>query len=96
MEALSEADGPLSAELKRGVVKMSDKDDLRISLFDIYTEVIKLRAEISAHTTHNLDMENRVRALERWRYAMPASLVLMIITVVVFLAESLHTIWPKR
>jgi hypothetical protein len=60
---------------------MSDNDAV-ITLKDVYTQVTMLVGHMQAVDTRNLmadqihtDQEQRIRALERWRYAMPASIV---------------------
>jgi hypothetical protein len=60
---------------------MGDPDAV-ITLKDVYTQVTMLVGHMQAVDTRNtladqlhVDHETRLRALERWRYAMPASIV---------------------
>ena len=46
-----------------------------IGLLDVYREVVRLAALMEAYTEQARDHETRLRALERWRYALPASIV---------------------
>lgn len=54
-----------------------------VSLKDVNTQVAQLVGQMQAMNQRNLhsdtlhaDHENRLRILERWRYSIPASLVL--------------------
>lgn len=54
-----------------------------ISLKDVYHEVVRLNGRMEAMAQWQLqavdldkDHEARIRALERWRYALPASFIL--------------------
>jgi hypothetical protein len=45
---------------------------------DIYTEVVKMKEAVTAMAPLALtaaDHETRIRSLEKWKYALPASLV---------------------
>lgn len=45
---------------------------------DVWMEVMRLRADLAATMSNAADVpdhENRLRALERWRYALPASVL---------------------
>lgn len=61
---------------------MADNDTV-ITLKDVFTMVTKLVGQQEAIHARNLmadqihtDHETRLRALERWRYAVPASVVI--------------------
>lgn len=69
--------------------RSSDEEQV-VTLKDVFTMVTKLVGHVEAVDTRNLhadriheDHEQRLRALERWRYALPGSLVLAIASVVV-------------
>jgi hypothetical protein len=50
-----------------------------ITLKDVWLEVAKMRddvAHMAANTPQLVDHENRVRSLERWRYALPTSMMI--------------------
>ena len=50
-----------------------------ITLKDVWMEMVKMRddvSRISASTAQLIDHEARMRSLERWRYALPASVIM--------------------
>ncbi|WP_433434516.1 hypothetical protein [Nonomuraea sp. CA-141351] len=66
------------------VVSMKDMyDELR----DLVSEVRTLTQELKESRKTDDDHERRIRALEQWRYALPASLV-------VALGAAVKTFWP--
>jgi len=57
----------------------STPDGVVIGIADVYVEVRKLAASVGTLTDSakaTTDHETRLRALERWRYALPGSLFL--------------------
>lgn len=70
-------------------------DEPVITVKDIYVEVRKLQDTVGAMTPQVQiirDHEQRLRGLERWKYALPGSLVLALVSVILTVAElaSLH------
>lgn len=64
---------------------MADPDAV-ITLKDVYTQVTMLVGHMQAVDTRNaladqlhIDHEARLRALERWRYTLPASVVASVV-----------------
>ncbi|QMU72131.1 hypothetical protein [Streptacidiphilus sp. P02-A3a] len=61
---------------------MSDPLGVTISAREIYDEIVGLREDVrsltqasEAVTARQQDHEERIRALERWRYALPVAAV---------------------
>ncbi|MEO3857494.1 hypothetical protein [Acrocarpospora sp. B8E8] len=50
--------------------------DMYDELRHLVTEVRELTHELKDSRADSADHENRIRALEQWRYALPASLLL--------------------
>ncbi|MBH1936494.1 hypothetical protein I5Q34_19805 [Streptomyces sp. AV19] len=77
---------------------MGEEDEplgVRIGAREIYDEVVALRTEMRTMGQENegaraelADHEERLRALERWRYALPISVITAIIGAVVAIVES--------
>lgn len=62
-----------------------------ISLKDIYIEMVKLRDavhDLSDPVKDIADHEQRLRALERWRYAVPPALLLAIGSTIAAIIEA--------
>jgi len=55
---------------------------VRVTLVDIYEELVALRADVAALVPSVPDHEQRIRSLERWRYALPPALILGVGSVV--------------
>lgn len=60
-----------------------------ITLSDLYIELLQIRGVVETMKALSAnaelrasDHETRLRSLERWRYAMPTSLVLAVVSVV--------------
>lgn len=75
---------------------MSDQDTI-ITLKDVFTMVTKLVGHIEAIDQRNLmadqihkDHEDRLRMLERWRYALPMTLLIAIGSIGIALAQVVH------
>lgn len=71
---------------------MGDEDKVVITIKDIYKELTELVVEVRNLTTQfatgrsvDEDHEKRIRSLERWMYAIPASLVVAIVSAVITL-----------
>ncbi|MEU4579985.1 hypothetical protein [Nonomuraea sp. NPDC023979] len=58
-------------------------DELR----DLVSEVRTLTQELKESRKTDDDHERRIRLLEQWRYALPASLILAV-------ASAVKTFWP--
>lgn len=60
---------------------MSEEPAVKVSLADVYAELQKLKEAVIALTPQAQtlsDHETRLRQLERWKYALPISLVVTI------------------
>jgi hypothetical protein len=75
---------------------MADQDAV-ITLKDVYTQVTMLVGHMQAVDTRNsladqlhADHEQRLRVLERWRYALPASFVVGLGSIGLALASLYH------
>lgn len=62
---------------------MADEPSVRITLADIYKEVVSVRDTVAPLAAAVPDHESRLRRLEAWMYAIPASVVLGVASVVV-------------
>jgi len=65
-------------------------ETVQITLTDIYVELRRLQDTVAAMTPQSVqinDHETRLRALERWRYSLPVSLVLALGSTGVAIAE---------
>lgn len=61
-----------------------------ITLKDVYVELSKLRDTVNAFTPQSeqlVDHEARLRTLEKWKYALPTSVILAITSVIVTILE---------
>ena len=57
----------------------NENENVVVTLKDIYVELRRLQDTVAAMTPQSVqinDHEGRLRALERWRYALPTSLLL--------------------
>jgi hypothetical protein len=66
---------------------------ITITLKDVYIELMKIKEsvlEIKGTTNKIPDHEDRIRALEKWRYGLPVSLALAFLSAVVGLLEVLN------
>lgn len=64
-----------------------------ISNKDIYTELLKVKEAVTAmnpQANQLQDHETRLRSVERWKYAMPASIVLALVAVVQGIMDHMH------
>lgn len=64
---------------------MVEESSVQITLKDIFIEVRRLQDTVSAMTPQAQqinDHENRLRSVERWRYALPTSFIIAITSVV--------------
>lgn len=58
---------------------MADDPAVKVSLADIYAELQKLRDAVNLLTPQAqtlADHETRIRQLEKWKYALPVSVIL--------------------
>lgn len=55
----------------------------RLTLDEVYHAVIRVESKVEDIADH----EERIRALERWRYTFPASLVLAMTSIVVTIIQ---------
>lgn len=64
---------------------MMDPEDtnVRITVRDIYTELVALRHAINPVATMVPDHEKRIRTLERWAYALPPTFLAALITSII-------------
>lgn len=72
---------------------MSDPNGVTITLKDVYVELSKLRDTVNALTPQSeqlADHESRLRGLEKWKYALPTSVILAITSVIVTIMEVKH------
>lgn len=76
---------------------MSEAEEPLVTSKDIYREVVRLVGHMEAINTRNKvadeihkDHESRLRMLERWRYALPMTLLLAIGSVGVALSPLVH------
>lgn len=61
------------------------ENGVMVTLKDIYVVMRRLEDAVNAMTPHGeklADHENRLRALERWRYALPTALVIAVASIV--------------
>jgi hypothetical protein len=61
-----------------------------ITLKDVYQEVQKMRGSVDSMSSQArtvTDHEARLRALERWRYALPTSIVVAAASLIVAILE---------
>ena len=49
---------------------------MRITLKDVYAEVVALRHEVAKFVPQVPDHENRIRVVEKWAYALPPTFIL--------------------
>lgn len=67
-----------------------DPDGYRIGFREIYEGLMDVKAALTRFeptVKTVLDHESRLRVLERWRYALPSSLVLAALSVVVAITQ---------
>ena len=67
---------------------MAAENPSTVTLLDIYTRQVQLDSKVDViHEQLKAipDHEDRIRALERWRYALPMSLVLAVLSAAVTL-----------
>jgi hypothetical protein len=57
--------------------------EVRVTLRDIYKEVQHLRADVAPLVASVPDHEKRIRALEKWAYALPPTFIIAVTSVVV-------------
>lgn len=76
---------------------MSDDDGFDVHLKDIFREVVRLSGHMQGVTARNLaadeihkDHEARIRMLERWRYGLPASMLIGLGSTTIALISLLH------
>lgn len=62
------------------------------ALLSIYTKVVEMSTKLEAVINQMPDHENRIRALEKWRYMLPTSIILAVASVAATVVEilSLH------
>lgn len=70
---------------------MADQNgSVTVTLKDVYDELRKLHDQVAAMTPQGqliTDHEARLRKLEAWRYALPGSLLLAIVSIVIAILE---------
>lgn len=76
---------------------MNEPDEPIITQRDVYREVVRIGGRMEALQFRNAnadaihtDHESRIRMLERWRYSLPASIVLGLGSAGLALASLLH------
>lgn len=72
---------------------MEPSDRVEITLRDVYAEVLSVKGTVQTMTTvvpQVADHENRLRALEKWRYALPPALLCSAASLLVALLEGHH------
>lgn len=70
---------------------MAHNHEFVVTLRDIYDELRILQDKVSAMTPQSktlADHENRLRLLERWRYALPGSIMLALASVTITIWEA--------
>lgn len=69
---------------------MPDNNSITITLKDVYDEVRRLHDQVADMTPQGqliTDHEERLRLLERWKYALPGSLLLALMSTVAVILE---------
>lgn len=67
--------------------------NVSITLRDVYDELRKLHDQVASMTPQGKtisDHESRLRSLERWKYALPGSLLLAIASICIAILEVHH------
>lgn len=70
-----------------------DEEAVVITLRDVYNEVVSVKGSVQSMNGLPLqvgDHETRIRALEKWRYALPPTLVISIGSMLVALLRGNH------
>ena len=61
-----------------------------IKLIDVYTKQIEMGADLKSLTAQLPDHENRIRALEKWRYSIPITAITSIGSAVLAILAIVH------
>lgn len=70
---------------------MADEPKVNITLTDVYVKLCALEERVHDMTPQGQlikDHETRLRQLERWKYALPSSLMLALASVVIAILEA--------
>lgn len=69
---------------------MAGDPSITVTLKDVYDELRRLHDQVAAMTPQAQlikDHESRIRTLERWKYALPGSLLLALASIIVTVLE---------